>query len=196
MKHLVVLAHPNPKSFSYSVAQKVGDALRAKGDTVTVRNLYDMNFNPVLSGDDFAAMHSGKLPDDIAREQKFISEADSVIFVYPIWWTGLPAILKGYVDRVFSYGFAYVVENGGIKPLLKGKKAVLLSMQGTPNEIYDQVGMHQAMDLTTNRGIFEFCGVEVVAHEYFGAVPSSSDAQRGAMLDKIPGLLARLNSSV
>jgi NAD(P)H dehydrogenase (quinone) len=194
MRHLLVLAHPNPKSFSATVAQKVEEALRARGDTVTVRNLYDLKFDPVLSATDLGAIYAGKLPDDIAREQRLVAEADNVIFVYPVWWTGMPAIMKGYVDRVFTYGFAYAVENGGIKPLLKGRRALLLSTQGTPNEIYDQGGMHQAMDLTTNRGIFEFCGFEVAGHEYFGAVPSATDADRAQMLARLPALLDRLAS--
>lgn len=85
-------------------------------------HLYELNFNPVLGASDFISFSKGNTPEDIKEEQEHISWADSITFIYPVWWAGLPAILKGYVDRVFSHGFAYAYGENGIEKLLSGKK--------------------------------------------------------------------------
>jgi NAD(P)H dehydrogenase (quinone) len=72
---------------------------------------------------------------------KFITQTDAITFIYPIWWTVLPAILKGHVDRVFSYGFAYSYGEAGINKMLTGKKGFIINTHGTPQEIYDKIGM-------------------------------------------------------
>ncbi len=127
---------------------------------------------------------SGTTPADIAQEQKYISEADVIHFIYPIWWTGLPAMIKGYIDRVLSYGFAYTASEKGIEGLLK-KKVIAINTHGFPNDYYEQIGMHNAFNLTMDKGIFEFCGMDVIKHFYFGSVPYIKDEERQLMLDEI-----------
>lgn len=107
MNHLIVYAHPHEDSFNHAILNTAADALRANGHEVTIRDLYKLNFNPVLTSADTSAMRAGNTPDDIKTEQAHLAKADVISFIYPFWWTGLPAILKGYVDRTFSYGFAY-----------------------------------------------------------------------------------------
>ncbi|MEN9808879.1 MAG: hypothetical protein RLZZ488_446 [Pseudomonadota bacterium] len=192
MKNLIVLCHPNPMSFTYAICKEIETALKAKGESFITRNLYEMNFNPILSGADFAQLNAGKIPFDIAEEQKHIASAQNIIFVYPIWWTGLPAMLKGYVDRVFLKGFAWDFDNNGLKKLLTGKRALLVSCHGNPREYYESVGMYNAMNMTSNNGIFEFCGVEVAAHQYFDSVPSSTEETRKQMLAQVRELVANL----
>lgn len=126
MKNLIVVCHPNPKSFTCAIAKTIEAALTAKGESFATRNLYELNFNPILSGADFVQFMSGKIPNDIAEEQKHITAPENVIFVYPIWWTGLPAMLKGYVDRVFAKGFAWDFKDGQLKQLLTGKRGLLV----------------------------------------------------------------------
>lgn len=95
MKHLIVYAHPNPASLNAHFKNTVMETLLAKGDEVLVRDLYAQNFNPVFSLADLQAQRTGSHSDDIKREQEYIAWADTITFVYPIWWTGLPAMLKG-----------------------------------------------------------------------------------------------------
>lgn len=171
MDHLIVFAHPNPKSFGNSIVETIEKVSKEKGDIVNIRNLYDIGFNPVLKPSDFEAAQNGSTPEDIRTEQEFIRTADVISFVYPVWWTGLPAILKGYVDRVFSYGFAYEAVDGTPVGLLKGKRGLLFSTTGSTNEAYTKSGMHASMKQTTDEGIFGFSGIEVVNHAFFGAVP-------------------------
>lgn len=188
MKHLIVYAHPNPKSFNHAVLETLQQVYQAKGHALTVRDLYAEGFSPVLTPSDFAAMGQGRLPQDILREQEHIKNADFITFVYPIWWAGLPAILKGYIDRVFLKGFAYDYGADGIVGLLKGKKAAIINTTGSPEPFYDQSGMIKSMNQTGEQGIFGFCGMEVVAHLYFGGVPTSTPEQRQDMLQRIRDL--------
>jgi NAD(P)H dehydrogenase (quinone) len=140
MKCLIVYSHPNPKSFCHAILETVTNTLTAKKQTFAVRDLYALGFNPVLKADDFAGFQSGNIPTDIKKEQEHITAADMMIVIHPIWWTGLPAMIKGYFDRVFSYGFAYSADANGIIKLLTGKKAIVFNTQGTPQEIYEQAG--------------------------------------------------------
>ena len=185
MNHLVVFAHPNPKSFGKGIVDTIVKASEEKGAAVRVRDLYEIGFDPILKPSDFEALQSGKVPEDIGTEQEHIKWADVITFVYPVWWASVPAILKGYVDRVFSFGFAYESVNGAINGLLKGKKALLFCTTGSPNEVYAQSGMHDAMKKTTDQSIFNFTGIEDVKHIFFGAVPYVSDEVRGDYLNDV-----------
>lgn len=192
MKHLILYAHPNPRSFNAAILDKTVRSLESKGHQVIVRDLYQINFDPVLKGSDFEAFQSGKNPADIDKEHRYIAEADVIMLIYPIWWTGIPAILKGYIDRVFSYGFAYKHEQGAPVGLLTGKKGFIINTQGTPAEYYDSTGMTDSMKETSDIGIFDFCGIESVGHIFFGAVPSVDDATRKGMLETLKGKLDSL----
>lgn len=190
MKQLIVFCHPNQMSFCSAIMQKVVETYQSIGDEIVIRDLYKLGFDPILKGKDFEALKSGNLPEDIRTEQNYIRQSDIVTFIYPIWWTGLPALLKGYIDRIFLYGFAYALdENMNVQPLLKGKKAIIINTSGAPNEYYDEIGMTKALEMTTDKGIFEFCGFEVLLHKIFGAVPYVDDNTRKGMLEEIPVLI-------
>ncbi len=189
MNHLIVFANPNPKSFGKGILDTAVKASEEKGANVRVRDLYSIGFDPILKPADFVTFQSGKVPEDIAAEQDHIKWADVITFVYPVWWASFPAILKGYVDRVFSYGFAYEYVDGAPNGLLKGKKALLFSTTGTPNEIYSANGMHNSMKQTTDQGIFNFSGIEDVKHTFFGAVPYVSDETRGDYLKEVSNVI-------
>ena len=183
MKHLIVYAHPNPKSFNHAILETTVRELERKGHQVVVRDLYSLHFNPILSGTDFEVFQAGTVPADIKEEQDHISTADVITMIYPIWWAGLPAMIKGYIDRVFSYGFAYKYsEEGSPVGLLAGKKGLIINTQGTPGEYYDSTGMTEALKKTSDTGILSFCGIESVGHVFFGAVPAVDDAVRHGML--------------
>jgi len=185
MKHLVVYAHPNPESLNHAILETMVNTLKNNGHEVVVRDLYALNFQPVLKPEDTAAMRAGQTPQEIKTEQEYISEADAITFIYPIWWTGLPAILKGYVDRVFSYGFAYGTGEEGIIKMLTDKKGFIINTHGTPNEIYDKIGMTDGLKITSDTGIFDFVGIESVGHLFFGSIGYLDDEAYKGMLKKV-----------
>lgn len=185
MKHVVVYAHPNPESLNHAILETTVNALKNNGHEVVVRDLYALDFQPVLKPEDTAAMKAGQTPQEIKTEQEFITQADAITFIYPIWWTGLPAILKGYVDRVFSYGFAYGSGEEGIMKMLTGKKGFIINTHGTPNEIYDRIGMTDGLKITSDTGIFDFVGIESVGHLFFGSIGYLDDEAYKGMLKEV-----------
>lgn len=167
MKHLIIYAHPNPQSLNAQFKDVVTEHLQRNGKEFIVRNLYELNFNPVLSAEDMTGQRKGEVADDVKQEQEFISWADCITFIYPIWWTGLPAIMKGYIDRVFSYGFAYRYDEGVQKGLFKGKQAIIINTHGKSHHEYSATGMDKALALTSDKGIYNYCGFEINRHYFF-----------------------------
>lgn len=174
MKNLVIYAHPNSGSLNHFFKQTIVESLEESGQEIVIRDLNEINFNPVLSLDDMHGQRMGKVADDVKKEQDFITWADQIIFVYPIWWTGMPAIMKGYIDRVFSYGFAYRYDQGIQKGLLTGKQTVIVNSHGKSNAEYEATGMDKALALTSDTGIFNYCGLEIKHHFYFDKADRAS----------------------
>ncbi|MBP1223536.1 NAD(P)H-dependent oxidoreductase [Flavobacterium sp. 1355] len=175
MKNLIIYAHPNSGSLNHFFKQTILETLQESGEEIEVRDLYEINFNPVLSLNDMNGQRMGKVAPEIQTEQDFITWADRIIFVYPIWWTGMPAIMKGYIDRVFSYGFAYRYDSGVQKGLLTGKKTIIVNSHGKSNAEYEASGMDKALALTSDTGIFTYCGLDIQAHYYFDKADRASD---------------------
>lgn len=167
MKHLIIYSHPNQGSLNHHLLQTAIESLKTKNQEIVIRDLYQLNFNPVLSLEDMNGQRIGNVTEEVKQEQQFISWADHITFIYPIWWTGMPAIMKGYIDRVFSYGFAYRYEQGVQKGLLTGKLTTIINTHGKSQAEYESFGMHKALSLTSDKGIFTYCGLEINQHFFF-----------------------------
>ncbi len=190
MNHLVIFCHPSPASFNRAVADSVEAVSGALGHDTCCRDLYEISFNPVLSKaelDDATVM----IPPDVRQEQEFITWADMLTFVYPVWWAGMPGMLKGYIDRVFCLEFAYMYHDGAIRGLLGGKKVMIFNTTALPSPVYTSQGMHEAMVLTTDTGIFEMCGMEVLHHAFFGKVDTVEDEVRRSYLGEVVSIASR-----
>lgn len=167
MKHVVIAAHPNPKSFTLSVAHRFIDELTRNGHAAELRDLYALDFNPVLSAVELGAQ---SVAEDVRREQELIAGAGAVSFIYPLWWASMPAILKGYIDRVFTYGFAYKHEGARMRGLLGGKKSVVLTISAAPIAAMERTGDWSAIETLQDSHIFRTCGLEVVEHNHFDEI--------------------------
>lgn len=174
MKNLIIYAHPNPASLNHFFKQTVLESLEKSGEEVILRDLNEINFNPVLSLEDMNGQRMGKVSEDVQTEQDFITWADRIIFIYPIWWTGMPAIMKGYIDRVLSYGFAYRYDQGVQKGLLSDKSTIIINSHGKSNAEYAESGLDKALALTSDTGIFNYCGLEIQQHFYFDKADRAS----------------------
>jgi len=188
VKYLIIYAHPNPTSFNHAIKGIVEEKLNKAGNSFETRDLYGIGFNPQLSGNDFVSWQQGQFLLDIKAEQDYIRNSDILIFIHPIWWFNMPAILKGYIDRVFSYGFAYSAKEKGPYGLLTDKKVILINTTGGAEENYLKYGYKEALKKTIEDGIFGFCGVKVIMHRYFYAVPYVSDQAREKMLEELKGI--------
>lgn len=193
MHILAVFAHPAAKSFNRSILDAVLEEAGAKGHDCVVRDLYAENFRPVLTEADMEAANRGKLPADIAEMQEAVARAEVVFFIHPIWWFGFPAILKGWVDRVFSYGFAYGHDSRGVRPLLAGKKAVVINTAGGEEVAgYDETGFKDAVIKLADQAIYKFVGFDVILRRMFFSVPSASDEERRHMLELLRADLRKI----
>ncbi|MDI6709298.1 MAG: NAD(P)H-dependent oxidoreductase [Thermoanaerobacterales bacterium] len=193
MRALIVYAHPNPKSFNHAILETAQEALRDGGAEVRVRDLYAEGWDPSLSAGDFESLLAGRVPDDIAREQEAVSWADTLLMVFPVWWFGPPAILKGWLDRVFSVNFAYRSTDHGLEGLLRGRRALVISTSGADEAAAGASGMIQSMRTSLVEGTLRMSGLAPVTYRNFYAVPFVSDADRHAMLDEVRRLVGGLS---
>ncbi len=171
LRHLIVYAHPNPESFNHALLVKVQEAAVAAGHEVTVYDLYHEGFAPARGHwDDQHHAEHGCPPGHADDAQKAIVKSDHITFIFPIWWTGMPAILKGWVDRTLTTDFAYHIGNQGPVGLLDKHSVMLITTHGMPASTYEGNGMYDAIKKTQDVGIFEFCGMKVKKHLFFGGV--------------------------
>lgn len=191
MNYLIVYAHPNSKSFNEAVKESLVETLGKKGDVV-VRNLYSMGFDPVLSAQDLGSIQGGVIPEEIQKEQEYVTNADIIFFVFPLWWAGPPAILRGYVDRVISKGFAYDFGPGGLQQLLSGKKLQIITTMGESQENYESSGMFASLKQTMGGVISDFTGIEILPIKFLTSVTIVSDDARKQMLKDVEALASAL----
>jgi NAD(P)H dehydrogenase (quinone) len=188
VNHLIIYSHPNPRSFNHAILETYEGALREAGHEVRVRDLYAEGFDPVLKGSELATMAEGRIPEAVQGEQAHVAWADVLTFIYPLWWAGPPAIAKGYLDRVFSAGFAYSFGPDGLQRMLTDKKVATIVTIGDTQENYREKGFFECMDRLMDEITFDFSGIQPIWHHYFGAVPLVSNEERGKMLDEVRAL--------
>lgn len=123
MKHLIIFTHPNNQtSFNQAILEQTVKTGQKLGVETRVRDLYALDFNPILSWEELQAAQQKITPAEIRYEQELIDQSDLITLIYPLWWMGFPAILKGYLDRILSHGVAYKTENGVSERLYMVKK--------------------------------------------------------------------------
>jgi NAD(P)H dehydrogenase (quinone) len=189
MNVLLVYAHPEPRSLNGALRDFTIERLAAAGHTVEVSDLYAMNWKAVLDAEDTTApldagrfdasldskhaYKNGLQSADIAREQQKLMRADMVILQFPLWWFSMPAILKGWVERVYAYGFAYGVgEHSDVRwgsrygeGNLAGKRAMLVVTTGGWASHYGPRGINGPMEdilFPIHHGILYYPGFEVL----------------------------------
>lgn len=120
------------------------------------------------------------------QAQDDIRAADTITVIYPLWWLSMPAIMKGYIDRVFARGFAYEAHNGIMHGLLSGKKSVLITISGAPMSLLAKCGDWNAVEVLQDTHIFRSAGFELLEHLHFDEVaPHLSDAIAGQHMARI-----------
>lgn len=173
---LVILGHPNDESLCCSLAKSYIDGARASGNEIQFIALGQLAFDPVLHGG-YASPQV--LEPDLEAAQAAISWAQHLVFVYPIWWGAMPALLKGFIDRVFLPGFAFKYREGSHlwDRLLSGRSAQLIVTMDSPPWYFRWISRmpgHNQM----RRTILEFCGIEPVAITSLGPVKGATQQQR------------------
>jgi NAD(P)H dehydrogenase (quinone) len=201
MNILIVLAHPEAASFNGALFDTALRELRAAGHTVVTSDLYRMGFDPVSSRRNFttvkdpaylkpqveethASEHDG-FAHEIEAEIRKLEACDLLILQFPLWWFGLPAMLKGWIDRVLAmgrtYGYGAIYETGKFK----GRRALLSLTAGGPEEAYRKGGFNgdiAGILRPIQRGVLQFLGFDVLAPQVHYGPARASDEQREAWL--------------
>ncbi|MGA4840476.1 NAD(P)H-dependent oxidoreductase [Streptomyces sp. G45] len=183
-KILIVSAHPDPRSLNASLTTFAADHLRAAGHEVRVSDLYAMKWKATVDADDFPdhpadrrlhvmaaseeATLAGRLSADVAAEQEKVLWSDALILQFPLWWFSVPAILKGWIDRVFTAGFAYgpTVAPPYSEGPLAGRRALVSVTYGARETAFSDRGIHGHLPDVLHplqHGLFWFTGMAPLA---------------------------------
>ena len=208
MRVFIVHAHPEPRSFNGAMTRAATAALKDAGHEVVVSDLYAMGFNPVSGRHNFtavsnpvyrqqaeeahAATHDG-FATDLQGEMDKLFWCDALILQFPLWWFGLPAILKGWIDRVFAPGGKWY-DRG----VFAGKRAMVAATIGGPATMYSEHGLNGPIStilFPINHGILYFTGFKVVEPFLVYAPARRDDRERAAELKRYRARVLDINAA-
>jgi NAD(P)H dehydrogenase (quinone) len=180
---LVILAHPRPESFNHALAAELRAGLAEASHQVDLMDLYAEGFRPELDAGDLTTFGEGETPPDLRPYRERIAAAQALAFVFPVWWFGAPAMVKGFIERVFFEGFAFQFGRGGrVIGLLNHEKALVLNTSGASSAMYGLLGFAKPMDQAFCEWTLKFCGVREVKRVLLHSVVDTSDEERGRYL--------------
>ena len=177
MSHLLaVFAHPIVGSYPTAVLEAFQQPFRDAGYSVDVLDLHHEQFDPRFTKADHAHFWGGPVPQDVQQMHRRVEAADRLAFIYPVYWWGMPALMKGWIERVFTGGWAYQfgtgVEDRGTQDLpaslLPSIPTFLLGIAGSTKRTYAKYGYDAAMRTQIDVGTFAYCGItDVQSHLIF-----------------------------
>ena len=173
---LVILGHPDKNSFCDSLAKTYIDSAKVSGSEVRQLQLGELKFDPILWN---GYNKIQELEPDLVKAQELIKWSNHIVFVYPNWWGAMPALMKGFFDRVFLPGFAfkYREDSQFWDKLLSGRTAHLIVTMDTPPWYYRWI-YHRPGHNEMKRTILGFCGIKVVKISEFAPIKDSSQQQK------------------
>ncbi|OBU68040.1 NAD(P)H dehydrogenase [Stenotrophomonas maltophilia] len=169
MHSLIVVAHPGPGSLTHAIAHRIGEAIAAAdaGNSVAYADLMAEGFDPRFNAEDHALFRgTGGVPADVAAEHARLQATDALVLVYPLYWWSFPAVLKGWIDRVFTQGWAYQEgADGKVQKKLQRLRVHLAGVGGAGAEMIERRGYGAAMKTQIDMGIFDYCGARVLSSD-------------------------------
>ena len=181
-KIFVIFAHPKKNSFCSAIKDEFIKNAEKAGNKIDLCNLYEIDFDPVFDG-------STTILPEIKSFQDRIDYADVIAFIYPIWWFRAPAILEGFIDRVFIPPWAFEYKSiigfyGYPIGKLSGKKAIILNTYGSPRLVTRFFFLNLPIR-RKKRGFLNVCGIRNIIYKGFFSVPFISESERQIILQKV-----------
>lgn len=176
MKHALIIAHPKAESFTFAAARRYGAACEALGHATVTRDLYRIGFDPCLTASEMPTTAGFQPGTDVREERALIGDADVFAFFYPLWLNTPPAMLKGYLERVFGFGFAYGDGGHSYSPLLSGRKVISFSSSGAPLGWIKQIGALDALCVLFDDYFAKLCGMSALDHIHVGGLTPGASA--------------------
>lgn len=183
MRTLIILGHPDKKSFCGALADSYEKGAKEKGGDVQRINLSDLKFDPILP-------HGyNKLPAlelDLVQAQRLIKWSNHIVFIFPVWWSAPPALMKGFIDRIFlpDFAFKYRENSTGWDKLLTGRSARLILTSNAPVWWLYLNYFHPAVNML-KKATLEFCGIGPVAINSLGSIDKLTDKKRDGLIYQI-----------
>ncbi len=167
MHALIVVAHPDPTSLTHSVAAQITEGVSDAGHSSEIADIATEGFDPRFNAADLAAFRiDAPIPADILAEQARVDRADTLVLVYPVYWWSMPGLLKGWIDRVFTNGWAYDDRQGlNVVKKLGHLPVHLVAIGAADLRTHARRGYFAAMRTQIDQGIFDFCGAPVLTSE-------------------------------
>lgn len=189
MKILIVYSYPNDYGYNSEIYKRVLKGVSAKHD-VQILDLYNEEFDPVLRFDRTHRRRDMKEDPETQAYRDLITWAEHVIFIFPIWWGGMPAILKGFIDRVFSKGYAY--EYKGLVPIgyFKGKTAWIITTDDAP-KLYSKF-FQEDYGRVLKKQVLKMTGFTKVKHYSISFLRNSNEKKRLRFLNRIDAISSKL----
>ncbi|MFH6995869.1 NAD(P)H-dependent oxidoreductase [Flavobacterium sp. FlaQc-48] len=182
-KILIINGHPNPSSFNFGIADIYKKGAIQSGAEVETITIAELHFNPNLQ---FGYQKRTELEPDLLHSWEKIQRADHLVWIHPVWWGGLPAITKGFIDRLFLPGMAFQYRENSVwwDKLLKGKTAHIITTLDQPGWYYRLFYGRPSVN-QLRKSTLEFCGVKPVRVSYIGIVKTADEKQRIKWLEKV-----------
>lgn len=186
MLHAVIVAHPRPNSLNHAIARTYRETVAKLGHHTLFRDLYRLKFDPCLKAHEIPDGSGVSFAADVLIEREVLQDVDVFCLVYPLWFNAPPAILKGYVDRVFSMRFGYAPGPGGTTPLLDGRKLISFTTSGAPESWVRDTGAMTALTTLFDAHLAAVTGLTLVNHVHVGGiVPGITSEAVTDVLEKV-----------
>jgi NAD(P)H dehydrogenase (quinone) len=171
MKHAIIVGHPDPNSFTSALAKAYGEAVSVLGHEHLTRDLYRLAFDPRLKLSEIPGRTDWAPAPDVVAERQLLKDVDVFAFVYPLWFNTPPAIVKGYIERVFGVGFGYAeLHGGGRGPLLTDRQLVHVSASGSSSAWLNEQGAWVSLRNLFDDYFGKVCGMRVRPHIHFDSI--------------------------
>ncbi|MEA9414541.1 NAD(P)H-dependent oxidoreductase [Flavobacterium sp. PL02] len=187
MKNILIInGHPNPASFNFALVEAYKKGALKTDAKIEIITIADLKFSPNLQ---FGYQKRTELEPDLIESWDKIKKADHLVWIHPVWWGGLPAITKGFIDRLFLPGMAFQYRENSVwwDKLLKGKTAHIITTLDQPGWYYRLVFGRPSVN-QLKKSTLEFCGITPVKVSYIGVIKTSDNNQREKWLTKVYNL--------
>lgn len=185
-KTVIINGHPNKDSFNFGLAKAYKEGALETGTEIKEITIAELEFDPILH---FGYQKRMELEPDLLKAWEMIQWADHLVWLHPVWWGGMPALMKGFLDRLFLPGLAYRYRENSVwwDKLLKGKTAHIITTLDQPGWYYRLFYGRPSIN-QLKKSTLEFCGVKPVKVTYVGIIRNSTEVQRNQWLQKIKEL--------
>ncbi|RJE18754.1 Flavodoxin-like fold protein [Aspergillus sclerotialis] len=193
MHLLTVFSHPLPDKYPAAIVEAFHAPILAAGHSIDLLDLHAEAFDPRFTEADHAHFWGGPKPEDVAAYQRRVEKADRLVFIFPVYWWGMPAMMKGWIERVFTGGWAYIfgagVQDRGVAPpkaLLGNRPTILIGIGGASRKTYEKYGYNTAMCSQIVLGTFAYCGItDVQSHLILDVEGDANSELREQHLEKV-----------